>query len=239
MEVDFKLDGVSARSKGIRLQKSIEFAEAQLNVTSATVAGRSGELHISDGTYKERKANALCFCLDAEDITVQMQTIMEFLFGNSDTPKYRKLSTDNTYYWRALVTSAGVLNERMMKLNVFNIAFTCKPFRYLFSGDTALTPVSGGTITNPTMFTSEPLIYITLSGAGTITVNDTVYNVSAPGGTVNAVIDCEGMDFRGTDGTNLNNLWGAEFPTFKSGANVISWSGGIAVTSVVPHWRTL
>ena len=132
MEIDFKLDGVSAKSRGILLQKPIEFEEVQLNVTSVSVAGVNGELHITDGTYKERRATASCYCLDANDTDEQMRTITQFLFGSS--PSYRKLSTDDIYYWEALVLSAAGLSRRTPKLNTFNITFTCKPFQYLFEG---------------------------------------------------------------------------------------------------------
>lgn len=236
MELDFKLDGVSAKSKGIILQKPVEFSEAQLNVTTATVAGRSGELHIIDGTYKQRTANALCYALDSTDVSVKMQDIMAFLFGDMGV---RKLSTDDTYYWRALVTSAGALTPRMQLLNVFNIAFSCEPFRRLVSGDTAVTLESGDTVINPTAFSSEPSIGVTLSAAGALTVNGVAYAFSAPTATTTAVLDCEGMDFRGTDGTNLNSLFGSDFPTLKAGVNTVSWSGGVTVTSITPRWRTL
>lgn len=237
MEIDFTLDGVSAKSKGVILQKPIEFSEAQLNVTTVNVAGRDGDLHITDGTYKQRTANALCYALDDTDVSAKMQSIMAFLFGDMGM---KKLSTDDVYYWRALVTSAGALTPRMRLLNVFNIAFSCEPFRYLKVGDTTVTLESGGTIINPTMFPSKPLVYLTLSASGTLTVNSVVYSFNAPETTVTAILDCETMDLRGTEGTNLNSLFiGKDFPNFRAGENTVSWSGGVSVTSITPHWRTL
>lgn len=237
MELDFSLNGVSAKSKGIILQKPIEFSEAQPNITTTTVAGRDGEFHIVDGTYKSRTAKATCYALDNSDVAIKMQSIMEYLFGGMSV---KKLSTDDTYYWRALVKSAGALSPKMQLLNVFNIAFTCEPFRYLVTGDTALTLASGDSITNPTNFESEPLIYITLSAAGTLTVNDTSYSFGIPDATTTTVLDCENMDFRGTDGTNLNSLFHSNsFPSFKAGTNTITWSDGVVVTSIIPYWRTL
>jgi phage-related protein len=239
MEIDFMLDGISAKSKGIVLQKPIEFSEAQLNVTTINVAGRDGDLHITDGVYKQRTANALCYALDDTDVSAKMQGIMAFLFGDMGV---RKLSTDDVYYWRALVTSAGALTPRMRLLNVFNIAFSCEPFRYLKVGDTAVTLKSGGTIVNPTAFSSKPLIYMSLSTTtGTMTVNGRGYSFLAPGAATTAVLDCENMDFRGTNGSNLNSLLvnSSGFPEFQPGTNTVSWSGGVNVTSIVPQWRTL
>ena len=48
------------------------------------------------------------------------------------------------------------------------------------------------------------------------------------------------MDFYNTNGGNLNGMWDSnKFPKFEPGTNIISWSGDIAVTSIIPRWRTL
>lgn len=240
MELDFKLDGVSALSKGIVLQKSIEFDEAVRNGTTAVIAGRDGEVHMTDGTFKSRKGNALCYCADLNSVSEKMADVMAFLFGDEyGAAKYRKLSTDDVYYWQAYVQSAGALSERMRRLNVFNISFICKPYRYLFSGDEEIIPENGGIITNPTGFSSAPEIYVTISGAGTVTVNGTTYGIAAYDTAIDAIIDCESLDLRGLDGTNLNGLFGRNFPRFGIGENTVSWADNVAVTAIIPHWRTL
>ena len=51
----------------------------------------------------------------------------------------------------------------------FEITFECKPQRFLTSGETAVTVANNGTVTNPTLFDSEPLLAV--KGYGTIGFN--------------------------------------------------------------------
>ena len=51
MDIDFMLDGVSAKSRGIILQKPIEISALSPSLTSVKIAGRSGNVHIFDDTY--------------------------------------------------------------------------------------------------------------------------------------------------------------------------------------------
>ena len=58
----------------------------------------------------------------------------------------------------------------------FDITFNCKPQRFLTSGDTAVAVANNGTITNPTLFDSNP--FLEVKGKGTITMDGHVINVN-------------------------------------------------------------
>ena len=65
-------------------------------------------------------------------------------------------------------------DNRYTRLTKFDISFRCRPERFLPSGNTAVGITTGGTITNPTSYPAKPLIRITGSGSGTLTVAGTV-----------------------------------------------------------------
>lgn len=116
----------------------------------------------------------------------------------------------------------------------FELTFTCKPQRYLKSGETAITVASGGSITNPTSFDARPLIKVTghgqiQLGATTITIDNSVSSVT---------IDCEMMDCY-QNGANLNgyvSFSGNDFPVIKPGSNGVVFGSGITGVEITPRW---
>ena len=83
-----------------------------------------------------------------------------------------------------------------------------------------------------------PLIELTMSGAGALTVNDTTIEIAAMTGKI--AIDCESMDAAGPDGTNLNAKLTAEvFPVLEPGGNQITYTGGVTDIRITPRWRTV
>lgn len=233
MDIDFMLDGVSAKSRGIILQKPIEISALSPSLTSVKIAGRSGNVHIFDDTYKSRTAVATCYCL-GDNVSTMMSSVCDFLFG---TFGERKLSTMDGYFYKAVITNAAELHARLNTINPFTITFDCYPFRYLESGQSPQTIENGGTIANPTPLTSYPTFSIDVQGEGTLTVNYNTFKVYNPGYSTTIVVNSDKMNVSNASG-NLNTLvsW-SEFPQLSPGDNVISWSGDINVLSVVPNWR--
>ena len=116
----------------------------------------------------------------------------------------------------------------------FDVTFRCRPERFLLSGNTAVTVASGNTITNPTPYSSKPLIHITGSGSGTLTVAGVT--MSFTGITDYLNIDCDTMRVYRLSTENRDNLMTGEFPVLKSGSNTISFTGGITGCTITPKW---
>lgn len=234
MDIDFMLDGISAKSRGIILQKPIEISALSPSLTSVKIAGRSGNIHIFDDTYESRTAVATCYCL-GKDVSTVMSNVCEFLFG---TFGERKLSTMDGYFYKAVITNAAELHARLNMINPFTITFDCYPFRYLESGQSPQTIENGGVITNPTSLVSYPTISIDVQGEGTLTVNYDVFKINGLGYSTTVVINSDKMNVSDTSG-DLNTLvsW-SKFPQLSPGDNAISWSGDINVLSIAPNWRS-
>ena len=113
----------------------------------------------------------------------------------------------------------------------------CQGKRWLKSGETAITVSSTNTnITNPTAFPARPVIVVTGSGNGTLTVGGTV--VTLTGISTGMIIDCERMTVTDSAGTtNLNSVMTlGEFPTIPAGTSAVQFTGGITSLAITPNW---
>lgn len=129
------------------------------------------------------------------------------------------------------------VDNRYTRLGVFDISFRCRPERFLTSGSTAVTVASGSTLTNPTAFNALPLIKITGSGNGTITVAGVTMTITGMADYL--YLDCEKQDCYRLPTENKNSLVSGNYPVLKSGANTVSYTGGITGCQITPKWMTI
>ena len=129
------------------------------------------------------------------------------------------------------------VDNRYTRLGVFDISFTCRPERFLMSGNVPVSVATGEKLLNPTTFSAKPLIHIEGSGSGTLTVAGTT--MSFTGITDYLNIDCETMNVYRLPSENKNSLMTGNFPMLKSGENLISFTGGITSVTITPKWWTI
>lgn len=116
------------------------------------------------------------------------------------------------------------------------IEFDCDPRRFLKSGDLPVAMTNGGKLSNPTGFYALPLIRISGSGAGTVTVGGVTMEFAETDG---VTVDCEEQECaRGTGGSaiNFNSGMTGGFPKLGPGVTEVSWSGGVTAVEIVPRW---
>lgn len=129
------------------------------------IVGRDGALYIDQGRYEDV---AQTYSIAA--LTKQVGS--EFINALASKVGYFRLSDsfNPTEFYSAVFTSgAEVKIEKEREKNVFSITFTRKPQRWLTSGETATVVANNGTLSNPTLFDSEPLLAV--KGYGTIGFN--------------------------------------------------------------------
>ena len=144
---------------------------------------------------------------------------------------------ETDYYRLAYYQGPFDVDNRYTRLGKFDISFRCRPERFLKSGNVEIVVTSGTTILNPTGYNAKPMIHITGSGNGTLTVNGTT--MSFTGITDYLNLDCERQDCYRLPSENKNNLMTGEFPVLKSGENLISYTGGISSVTITPKWFTI
>ena len=125
------------------------------------------------------------------------------------------------------------------KAGQFELMFSCKPQRFLLSGENVITLTASGSIYNPTLFDSQPLLRVYGHGTidfgssiGLISVDETIYPYID--------IDCALMEaFYGS--TNCNEFVGIsdnDFPVFPPGTINVALSG-ITKLEITPRWWQL
>ena len=120
----------------------------------------------------------------------------------------------------------------------FNLTFRRDPRRFLTSGETVQSFTASGTVTNPTLFYSKPLIRV--YGYGTVIIGSDSITIASTGYSYTD-IDSEIMDcFYGT--TNVNNkvtFQSNDFPTLRPGNTGVSFSGNVTRVQNIPRWYIL
>ena len=176
-------------------------------------------------------------------------TYPAFIFNNFDTNMaglrsallsqigYQELS--DTYhadeFRKALFTGDIEVDVDHLRAGEFELTFNCKPQRYLVSGKTKTTITSAsGSLNNPTMFDSKPLI--TVFGYGDMFVNGhkiTIANVYDSVSIDSEMGDCYSGAYNANHAVTFatNN-----FPVLEPGNNSFTRGANITKIEITPHW---
>lgn len=126
------------------------------------------------------------------------------------------------------------VENRKTRVGKFDINFRCRPERFLVSGNVPVETPSGSIITNPTKYKAMPLIHITGSGNGTLTIAGQTIEIEDMVDYLN--IDCDSMDVYRQPNENRNSLVSGELPVLEPGNNNISFTGGISSVTITPRF---
>ena len=153
---------------------------------------------------------------------------------------YANLSdTYDTTHFRKAVYVGGTQFKPTQNLeaSTFDLVFRCKPQKWLNSGTEKTTLTANGSISNPTVFASQPLI--TVTGYGEIYIGSKLIKIANV--FTDITIDCEMGDcYHGTEnGNSVVQLQGNEFPTLAPGTNNISFDNTITKVEITPRWFEL
>lgn len=229
---NFWLDGKDAAEFGIVLQKEIEFSGAEPVVESMKIAGTDRDILYYDGSYKNVSGVARCYYLGANAADA-ITSINEWLMS---TQGYRRLEVlhEPNFFRLAAVKHGVITDHRINLINAFVIDFDCDPFKYYKSGQTAILLSSAGTINSPTSFPSFPVITVSGSGAGTITVNGNTLSLTNCNGTI---LDSRSRSAK-RGNSNVDSEISGTYPVLEK-TNTVSFTGGVTGLSIVPNWRSL
>lgn len=229
-------NGTSSDSLGIFLSGSGTYNAAELDATAYEIPGRNGDLIIPNNRYKNIEVTYPAFV--PNDFENRVQAVRNWM---RSAEGYKKIEDnyDSTHYRMGM--GVGVLEFTPAQMNRaanLQLVFNCKPQRFLKTGDTAVNPSSGATISNPTQYDAKPEIsFKNPTSSATLTIGSiTVTATSAYTGVV--VIDCETQNIY-SGSNNLNSYFTVtNFPVLKPGNNTITYSGVTNVT-VIPHYWEL
>ena len=207
--------------------------------TAYEVPGRSGDLFVDEKRYENIDVSYPAFIY--QDMRNNLESFRNFLLSQVG---YQRL--EDTYHpdeYRMAVYKDGleVGIDPRHEFTSFELTFNCKPQRFLKSGDQVVTLTSSGSIFNPTMFESKPIIRV--YGDGQLGIGSNTITISPYSGSAgrHIDIDCELMDCRyGTINYNANvTMTGYDFPTLKPGTNNFTLGNGITKIDITPRWWKL
>lgn len=170
-------DGVSSRTYGVYITGEAVYNAPERDVEMIPIPGRNGAFALDNGRFEniEVTYRAGIYADTESDFA---QAVSEFRNYLCSKRGYCRLSDEyNPSEYRMAVYKSGLeVNSKPRRAGEFDITFECKPQRFLISGETAVPVASAGTITNPTLFESSPLIEF--NGSGDIVVNGTSTSIS-------------------------------------------------------------
>lgn len=204
------------------------------------IPGRNGALHVDEGAFSNVPQSYECYYHGEKPTNEEAHAVREWLLG---TPGYRRLTDvyDTTHYRLAMVTGELDIENKLNRYGRFTVNFDCDPRAFLLSGENPVTFTGSGTITNPTAYDAQPLILVTGTAAGTVSVNGTTVEIKSLSGTL--YLDCENENaYALSAGTPINKnstIYAPSFPVLSPGSNGVKFTGGITSLQIIPRWWEL
>lgn len=198
----FTFDGVSSSTYGVYITGQGVFNAPQRAVEMIEIPGRNGNHALDQGRFENIEVTYKCGMFDVTESNFATK-VSNFRNWICSKVGYVKLSDEyNPDEYRMAVYKNGLeVDHEMLIAGEFEITFECKPQRWLTSGETAVTVANNGTLSNPTLFDSEPLLAV--KGYGTIGFNG--YEIEIENVTLGEVViaDSESIVGSSENGTTM------------------------------------
>lgn len=230
------IDGKSLKEFGIYVSGENTFNGAEWQYETKPVPGRNGDLIIQQKRLKNIPVTYPAFI--RRGFAANAQAARFYLL--SAGAKYRRMEDDYHPDSYRLGVFAGPIDFDMRFLNLsgeVDLAFDCKPQRFLKSGEFPVSLQSGQTIRNQWM-PAMPLIKITGTGGGQLVVGGNRVDITGMTGSI--TLDCDVQNaYNGTINLNNNITITGGWPVLATGQTAISFSGGITAVEITPRWWTI
>lgn len=185
-------DGVDSSDFGVFISGEGVFDAPARRGEMISIPGRNGSLFMDEGVFENITVEYPAF------IGTGYEELFRTKLGDlrsalSSRGNYKRLT--DTYHpdeFRLGVFREGleVDPQHITRAGGFTMKFDCKPQRFLVSGEDPVLFVANGTITNPTLFESAPLLKVT--GNGGVAIGPYRFNVVNNEWTI--IIDTEIID---------------------------------------------
>lgn len=253
---NFVFNGISAAQMGLVVERFPSQHVPRKRMTNIKIPGRSGDLHQWDGSFENFKKRYVCWFKEnplRPGLALRAQYIKNWLLS---APAAARL--EDTYepdiYRLATYTGGAEIENVMNRFGRFTVEFDCAAPSYLVSGEepTVLTAtgikddVITKTLMNPTKWTSLPLVEVTGSVGGVITIRDEYLQVRFIGfdDVRTLYIDCDTREaWEVVDGVEVSrNDWVilSDYPRLREGKNTVSFvdggTTGIKSVKIYPRW---
>lgn len=170
----FTFGDVSSKDYGVYITQEAAYNAPERDTEVVEIAGRNGAYILDKGRFKNITVSYKCgIALDDEQsFESAIRTFRNAL--SSKAGKYVRLEDEyNPNEYRQAAFLGGIeVDMADRRAGEFTVSFDAMPQRFLKSGETAVSVASGGTLTNPTLFESHPLISAYIDDAATLNIGD-------------------------------------------------------------------
>ena len=173
--------GINSADYGVYITGEAVYNAPERAVEQVDIPGRNGAFLMDLGRFENIEVTYPCG-IPGDDQTDFAEKISEFRNAILSKRGYQRLTDEynpSEYRMASYVSGMEVeaVEGQQGTVGEFELTFNCKPQRWLVNGETAITVQDGDTLTNPTLFDSEPLLEVVGGGAVrfngyTITLND-------------------------------------------------------------------
>ena len=228
----FQFDDVKSSDYGIYISGEALFNAPKRSVENISIPGRDGDLVLDLKRFENIEVPYPAFNFEdgLKDFREKLAGLRSAL--GSKVGYQRLTDTFHPDEFRMGVYKEGLEVKPIMYNEAanFDIKFDCKPQRFLVSGEIPHVFNSNGTIENPTLFASSPLIKVTGNGtvafgnngeyrfivsdnSGTIWIDTDIMEAYLPAGDLYPWTDENGQQLDQELGIGLELLNGTEYPT--------------------------
>lgn len=165
-------DGVDSSSFGVFISGDGVFDAPARRGEMISIPGRNGSLFMDEGVFENIEVEYPAFIGTGYEALFR-QKLGDLRSWLSSRGNYKRLT--DTYHpdeFRLGIFREGleVDPQHITRAGEFTMKFDCKPQRYLVSGEDPVVFAANGSIVNPTLFASSPLIKVT--GNGTVAIGE-------------------------------------------------------------------
>lgn len=241
MNKTFTFDSIVSSTYGLYITNGSVYNAPEREIDMYSIPGRNGDLAIDQGRYENIDVTYEVYSKKTSQ-TQFSDNIKNLRAALCSRYNYARLTDDyNTSEFRLGLYKSGLeLNAPIDRAASIKVVFNCKPQRFLTSGETAQTFTAGGTISNPTLFASSPLIVVT--GYGQLGIGSYTITIQGDDPTQKIYIDTDIMEAWGYESqvlvskndyiAYLNNA----IPKLVPGSNSISLDTYISKVEITPRW---
>lgn len=210
---------------------------ATRNVEFHEIAGVDGEIVSSNSNYKGIRQDYPLY-MDMTN-SKEQATICDVVNWLNTLDGWVELvyDFDNTYFRLGYHCSEFNIENSLTETGKVILTFALKPYKWLLTGQTALSFNANTTLINPEPCPSLPLIKLFGTGSSGISINGVNYTAAGVSGWI--AFDCESMQAYTTNGNANHQINFYPFPTLKPGSNSIKLTGNTTKVEIMPRWRRL
>lgn len=226
--------GKSSQDFGIVVENPPAIKRPARKFTKYTVPGRNGDIVEQQDAWDNYTQTYTIWAggNDYGSAPITYSAISSWLLS----PKGYQRLEDNfepDIFREAYFVGPMEADNLLTKVGRCELSFVCKPQRFLKIGEKTTSYTQTSDLYNPTQFDAKPLIKVTGSGDGTVTLNGVTMTIT--GMTDYLYIDCEAMNVYRLESENKNSLVSGSFPTIAPGKNTLTFTG-VTRVEITPRY---